>query len=247
MEHDRPVNDWSNAEFGFRIRGLTKGADWTLSHFYTRVDSPIIDGQRGLLELGKYVLGLPSDDVFTYPHFSSTAFTFAKPWDWTKSTIRGEVVLNTNRYYQYGQFKKKKADLLTVAIAWGRNNMVPWLSYWNKSRSVSTTLTWFHYRLFGHEYNKATGEFLVWESGPGKRDSTWNKLTLSIETGFVHDTIFTVFNFSYDFNGDNVVVGAIQYRPGDHWRWMLVYQQINELGHPGKLNNQVISSIRYEF
>ena len=247
MEHDRPANDWSNTEVGLRIKGYSFDTDWTLSHFYTRADSPIIDGRRGFNQFMNLALGLPvGNDIFTYPNYNSTAFTFQRTWDWLKSTIRGEVVLNSNKYYQYGTYKKKKCDLLTWAISWDRNNMVPWLSYWNRSRSVATSLTWLHYRLLGHKYNKSTGEFIAWEA-EGQRDSTWNKLTLSVETGFLYDTIYPVFNFAYDFNGDTTVVGALRYAPGDHWRWMVIYQQVNEMGHPGKLNDQVILSMRYEF
>jgi len=246
MEHDRPPNNWSNTEIGLRIRGYTWFTDWTLSHFYTRVDAPIIDGTKGFRQLMNMMLGLPvRDEIFTYPHYNSSAFTFSRPWDWLKSTIRGEIVLNSNKYYQYGQYRKKKADLLTCAISWDRANMVPWLSYWNRSRSVQTTLTWYHYRLLGHKYNKHTGEFINWESG--KKDSTWNKLTLGVETGFLYDTIYPVFNFAYDFNGGTTVVGALRYAPGDHWRWMVIYQQVNEEGEPGRLNDQVIFSMRYEF
>ena len=218
MEHDRPANNWNNAEFGFRIRGYTWDTDWTISHFYTRADTPIIDGKKGYKEMMNLMFGLPCDDVYTYPNYNSTAFTFSRPWDWLKSVIRGEFVLNTNKYYQYGQYKKKKCDLLTWAISWDRNNMVPFLSYWNRSRSVATSLTWYHYRLLGHKYNKDTGEYISWESG--KRDSTWNKLTLSIDTGFLYDTIIPIVNVVYDFNGGTTFVGMLRYKPGDRWIWM---------------------------
>jgi hypothetical protein len=222
QEHDIPTNDLSNTEIGFRIRGYTKGADWTLSNFYTRVDSPIIDGSKGFREFTRLLLlGYPTDDIYTYPHFNSTAFTVSRPWDWIKSTIRAEAVLNTNKYYPYGTFSKQKAALLTTA------------------------LTWLHYRLFGHKFNKATGEFISWESG--KRDSTWNKLTLTTATGFIYDTLITQLQLVYDFNGNTTVVGALVYRPGDHWIWKVIYQQINEAGEPGRMQDQMIFSMRYEF
>jgi hypothetical protein len=65
-------------------------------------------------------------------------------------------------------------------------------------------------------------------------------------TGFDFYTIIPVFNFVYDCNGGTTVVGALTYQPGDHWSWMVSYQQINEQGI-GRYQNQVTFSMRYEF
>ena len=249
-EHDKPANDSSNMEFGLRIRGYTWGTDWALSCFYSRRDTPIVNGQKGSQELLKYVLGLPSDDVYTYPHYTSTALTFSRPWNWLKSTIRGEVVLNSGISYQYGDKNetitaKKKRDLISVAISWDRDNMVPWFSYWNKSRSVITSLTWYHYHLLGHEHNKATGEYIWWESEL-HRDSTWDVMTLGIGTGLFQDTLVIMGNFAYDFNGGTTIVGILRYKPGDRWVYQLMYQQFNEQG-TARMANQVNFTLRYDF
>jgi hypothetical protein len=259
QRQDTPANDWNNTEFGLRIRGQTKGTDWTISTFYTRNDSPIIDGANGASNLQKLIInraieqfGLPISKrkvgkIFTYPRYQSTACTFARPWSWAKSVIRGEIAFNSGVDYNLGNSRIER-DLLTTAISWDRDNMVPWLSYWNRSRSVTTSVTWYNYKLFGHERG------MTWEAETaGLNHSTWNKLTVSAETGFLYDTIYPVFNFVYDCNtGATTVVGALRIAPGDHWRWLLVYQQVNEVedatGHDiGRYQNQVIFSMRYEF
>lgn len=259
QRRDTPPNDWNNTEFGLRIRGQTKGTDWTISTFYTRNDSPIINGANGASNLQKLILngiidqsGLPITkrkvgQIFRYPRYQSTAFTFARPWSWAKSVIRGEVALNSGVDYNVGTDRIER-DLLTTAISLDRDNMVPWLSYWNRSRSVVTSFTWYNYKLFGHEHG------MTWEAeSAGLSHSTWNKLSFSAETGFLYDTIYPVFNFLYDCNtGATTVVGALRIAPGDHWRWLLVYQQVNEVEDAtgkdiGRYQNQIIFSMRYEF
>jgi hypothetical protein len=126
--------------------------------------------------------------------------------------------------------------------------MIPWFSYWNNSRSVGTSLTWYHYKLFGFEKG------ILWEEGlPGVKKSAWDKLTLSVDTGFYRDTIILAFNMAYDATNKNTTLaGAIRFAPGDHWRWMVVYQQINQVKNSagqdvGRYQNQLIFSMRYEF
>jgi hypothetical protein len=260
---DAPTNDASNIEVGGRLRGNTWGTDWTLSTFYTRLDSPIFDGAKGVANqqaivmnkvIKTFALPMPKSKigrVYTYPHYLSSAITFAKPWDWAKSVIRGEIVLNSSREYNSNypiQNKTVTRDLFTSALTWDRKNMIPWFSYWNNSRSVGTSLTWYHYKLFGFEKG------ILWEEGlPGVKKSAWDKLTLSVDTGFYHDTIIPAFNMAYDATNKNTTLaGAIRFAPGDHWRWMVVYQQINQVKNSagqdvGRYQNQLIFSMRYEF
>jgi hypothetical protein len=215
QREDAPTNDASNIETGLRIRGVTFGTDWTISTFYTRLDSPIYNGAQGYANsqqmvlnkaIGEFGLPIPKKNVgqvFIYPHYLSSAFTFSKPIDWAKSVIRGEVVLNSNKEYNWfsSDFKECKTltrDLLTTALTLDR------------------------------------------------------KLSIQIDTGFYHDTIVPALNFLYDCNGNTTVSGALRFAPGDHWRWMVVYQQINESRNSagkdiGKYQDQVIFSMRYEF
>jgi hypothetical protein len=252
QRHDVPTNDASNIEAGLRIRGYTWGADWTISTFYTRIDSPIFNGAKGFANSQALISKRRVGQIYTYPHYLSSAITFSKPWDWAKSVIRGEIVLNSNKEYNFfssnfQQCKTVTRDLLTTAVTWDRKNMVPYLSSWNNSRSVSTSITWYHYKLFGHDRG------ISWEAGvPGYTESSWDKISLQIDTGFYHDTIIPYFNFAYDVNGPTTLVGAIRFAPGDHWRWTISYLQYNEVEDVtgkdvGKYQNQVIFSMRYEF
>ena len=247
MRRDEPPTNLKNLEIGLRIKGsadIGEGIDWCVSHFYTRLDSPLIDEQEGFSNFTRLALGLPTrGDVYTYPFYNSTAFTFTTTWNWIGSDIRGECVYNSNRDYQYGQSDIKEKDLVTAALRIGRSTMIPWISEWNRSTAFTLSLTCYQYWLLNHDYNKQTGEYIVGETG---RDSTLTKFTFSASTGFFFYTLIPVFNFVYDTNGNTTVVGALVYQPGDHWQWMASYQQINELG-AARYQDQVIFSARYEF
>jgi hypothetical protein len=254
---DAPSDSLDNFEAGLRIKGywaLGDGVDWAISHFYTRLDSPLIDGIKGYRRNLRLVLGLPAGGkVYTYPNYSSTAFTFATTvGGWVKSSIRGECVYNTNKDYQYGassfsSYKIREKDLIATALTISRNTMVPYISnglFGNVGRSVSITLTWYQYWLLNHVYNRKTNEYIIWDSGT--KDSSWTKFTLSLSTGFWFDRIIPLFNLAYDVNGPTTVVAGIVFAPGDHWQWMASYQQVNEVKY-GEYQNQVIFSARYEF
>jgi len=247
QRRDEPEDSFNNIEFGARIRGkssIGEGIDWTISYFYTRLDSPLVAESKGYRRLNRIILGLqPGGKVYSYPYYNSFAFTFATTWDKIGSSVRGESTLNTKRDYQYGSYKIKERDLLTVALQLSKETMVPWLSEWNRSTAVSITLTAYQYWLLNHEFNKHTGDYIQGETG---KDASLTKFTLTMSTGFLFYTVIPMLNLIYDTNGKTSVVAALVYKPGDHWQWMCSYQQLNEQGI-ARYQDQVIFSIRYEF
>lgn len=255
QRRDTPPDTLKNLEIGLRIRGYSnigEGVDWTLSHFYTRLDTPIIDGAEGQSNLiGLILSGRQRRTIWAYPHYNSTAFTFSTTWNKIGSAIRGECAYNTNRDYNYGTAANnvsstKEKDLLTIALTLDRKTMIPWLSYWNRSRTVDFSFTFYQYWLLNHQYDKSTGEYILWESGT--RDSSWTKFSLSATTGFFFDSLITRLNLSYDVNGNNLIMPMIVYAPGDHWQWVATYQQFNKgRGSETRYANQVLLSARYEF
>ncbi len=248
QRRDAPDDGIRNFEIGLRIRGywgIAEGIDWTISHFYTRLDTPLIAEEEGFARLFAMQLGFaPNGKVYTYPHYNSTAFTFSTTWDKIGSSIRGECVYNTNRDYQYGTYDIKEKDLITTALTFNRSTMVPYLSDWNRSTAVEISLTLFQYWLLNYEHDRSTSDSIRWESGT--RDPTWTKFSLSLSTGFFFYTLIPLINIVYDINGNTTVVGGVAYQPGDHWQWMVNYQQVNERG-PARYQDQVIFSVRYEF
>ena len=255
MLHERrantPANTWKNFELGMRLRGLSWGTDWTASVFYTRADSPIVDGTKGFNNLQTIInnkvngVNNPYGNVYDYPRYTSVAFTFSRPVDVLKSTLRGELVGNIDRDYNYGAFRRKQCNLWTAALSWDRNNFVPFISEWNRNRAISSTLTYYHYKLVGYHHDRLTGEYIRWENG--RNDDTWDKITLTLSTGIYYDTILPAINILYDFHGNTTFLGQLKFAPGDHWRLTLIYQQVNEAGRVGHLSDQVICQIKYCF
>ena len=247
-EHDKPGNDWNNAEWGIRIRGYSFDADWTLAYFNSRLDSGLIARDKGNAQVLNAIFGLPvKDRIYRFPRYHSLGFTFARAVPKIKSTIRGEAVFN-HRDYQYGpagtasDIRSKK--LLVTALAVDHNLFIPWLTPLNRMRHMSATITWYHYKLIGHKYNKHTGEFIQGETG---RDSSLDTIDLMLQYGFYWDYILPTFSVAYDFNGGTSIMGVLKYAPGDHWRFQVSYQQQNEKGRNAHMQDQVMFSVQYEF
>jgi len=253
---DAPKDGIDSFEIGLRIRGYTpvmEGIDWTISHFYTRLDTPLVDKEQGFRNMTRMFLGGGSKGrIYTYPHYNSTAATFSTTWNRIGADIRGECAYNTNRDYNYGtgpqeSYKIKKKDLVTTAITISKPTMIPYIStrlFGNRSRTVDIKLTWYQYWLLNHEHDRATDEYVQWESG--NRDSRWTKFSLELATGFFYDTLNPFVNISYDTNGPLTFIGGLMYMPGDHFIWMLIYQQYNEAGMM-RYQNQVTFSVTYNF
>jgi hypothetical protein len=253
MQHDAPGNDWNNSEWGMKIRGLTFDTDWSLQYFYGRQDNALINGQRGFGQFLNLLFGLPlTDEIFTFPHFHSAAFTFARAVPAIRSVVRGETSL-TWKDYQYGTFEIKSKKLLVTALSIDRSVYVPWLTPNNRMRFLSTSITWFHNECIDHKYDKATGAFIAWEPGNAPRDakyakdSSWDTIFLMLDYGFRYDTILPSFYITYDFNGGTSLLSTLKYAPGDHWRYLVSHQQTNEQGRNAHMQDQVMFSIQYEF
>jgi hypothetical protein len=256
QKDDAPGRNLDNFEIGLRIRGyshLWEGIDWTLSQFYTRLDSPLLNGKKAQNKLlGLALFGInPKGKMYTYPRYNSTAFTSSTTWKRIGADIRAEIAYNTNVNYQYGTtqtaYKIKEKDLITSAITISRKTMVPYISdrlFWNRSRAVDIALTWYEYHLLRYEHDRSTGEYIQWDSG--HKHSYWRKFTLQLSQGFFNDTLTTIFGFVYDTQGPTTVQGGFMFMPGDHWQWLVLYQQLNEQGI-AKYQDQVIFSMRYDF
>jgi hypothetical protein len=248
MRKDEPDQfNIDGVEVGLRIKGnanIGPGLDWTLSNFYTRADSGIINGQKGFYNLlVGTILDLPfkafRGKAFTYPWYNSTAATFMTTLDKIKTTLRGEVLYNSRVKYQAGTYDIKQRDVFTSAITLKRNTMVPFISEWNKQRSFTLTATWYFYKLMNHDKD------IHWESYD--RKSYKNSIEFMAETGFWFDRILPYFYINTNLNkGSNTIVGGLIFQPGDHWQWQLTYQHLEAAG-AGKYQSQAIFSTRYEF
>jgi len=251
QRRDAPSSSWNNCEVGLRIRGYStigEGVDWYLSHFYTRLDSPLINGASGQTNLLLLMLlGDTSRKVWTYPRYNSTAFSFSTTSSKIRSAIRGECAFNTSRDYNYGTAANsvsaiKQRRLLTTALTFDRKTMVPWISDMNRNEPFSLSFTWYQYYMFDHEHNKATGEYIIGETG---KDSSQTKFSFTASTTFLFSTLTTVFNIAYDTNGSRTLMPQLVYMPTFHWQFVLFYQDLNK--HLDKYGSQVGLSVKYEF
>ena len=261
MKSDVPANDIASTEFGLRLRGTTGQWDWTVSSFYTRLDTPIVDGRQGVYNRNVLIYnqwaaanGKPlkkQNKIYTYPFYLSNAVTFSVPYDPLKIVMRGEIVFNTNKEFNYGRSSYKVTrDTMTSAISIDRTIIVPYLSAWNRNRSVSSATTWTHYQIFGYRRNNKTRESIAWDTT--QRESYFDTFTTSFATdffwGWFSPSIAGTFNTS---NSALTLSYSVRIAPGDHWRWTIIYQdtQNSKAGNvdTGRFSDQVILTARYEW
>jgi len=258
MSRDAPHDGLDMLEFGFRIRGyadVLEGIDWTLSYFYTRADTPLFDGLDGFNNLLPIFFGgVPSGKVYEYPRYSSTAFTFSTTWDPLKLTIAGECAYNTDVDYQYGAslptaYKQKDKDIIATALTVSRKFQVPFLSNneFLKTRrdSLTFSLTWYHWKLLNHEYDKSTGEYVMWNGA--KRDSSNDTFSIYASMNLFYTKLIPVIQGNYDVNGSVNTTYVLVYMPGDRIQYAATYVKYYEVSKLSRMNDQVVLSIRYEF
>jgi len=249
MEHDKPGNDWNNAEWGIRIRGITCDTDWNLFYFRSRIDDGLVNGSRGASQMLNAILGVPiTDRIYRFPHYHIAGFSFSRAVAPIRSVIRGEIALNF-KDFQYGSGPTasgiRTRKLLITALTIDRKIFIPWLTPWNRMRYLGASITWYHYALLGHKHDKGTGAYVIWDKT--NRDSSKDTLSMMFDYGFYWDYILPTFQFAYDFNGTTTLAYILKYAPGDHWRFQVSYQQKNEQGRTAHMQDQMMFSIQYEF
>ena len=253
---DAPKDGHQCFEIGMRIRGYSsifEGIDWTISHFYSRLDTPLVDGDRGASNIVKMMFGGRSRDgkTYTYPYYNSTALTASTTWDAIGAAVRTECAYNTNRDYQYGTSSVsggiKEKDLITATLKFSFSGiMVPYYSdrmFGNKNRAMSFSLTFSQYWMKNHEYNKHTGEYIMGET---KKDPRLSKVAWAAMWFFNNDEWIVNYFGSYDSNSRGSHITGLMYKPDDHWTFSASYMKMAEAGI-SRYMDQVVLNVRYEF
>jgi len=173
-----------------------------------------------------------------YPWYTSYASTFSRPL--AGGILSGEFVYNADKEYaKAGDIRLKEKDMFVSAIGYDKNFNWAWLNKINKGVSLITNITWYHYKLFDFDH-------VTWDSK--QPESSWDKISIKLQTSFFDHTLLTGIQGTYDFNGGTDYVARLMYFPGDHFFYEVSYQQINENeAYPDNVGNQVIFNIRYEF
>jgi len=252
---DAPKDGHRCFEAGLRIRGyanIGEGVDWVVSHFISRLDTPLVDGARGAGNIINMMFGLPLDgNTYRYPYYNSTAFILNTTWDKIGAAIRTECAYNTNRDYQYGTSSVsggiKEKDLITATIKFSFSGiMVPFYSdrmFGNKNRAMSLSITFSQYWMKNHEHDKSTGEYIMGETG---KDARLSKIAWAAMWYFYNDEYIVNYFGSYDSNSKGSHIVGLTYMPSDHWEFSVSYMKMAEAGI-SRYMDQVVLEARYEF
>jgi hypothetical protein len=240
MRRDAP--GWSltkNYEYGFRMRGYTRGVDWTIMYYNSRTDAPIADpnkvggffAQYLLAGIGATITGStinpewPGYRVFKYKRsqvVGGTAQMFAQK-------LHGSI-LKMEWFYEIGTpfnkgprgsssgvYEETRRDVLGIAFNYADKYAIPWFTQSRlcTGKQLEVSLTYFWEKIMNHDHD------LVQDARyhrPG--DSTADVITLFFMQAMFNQTINLVFSGSYYPHIDKwMAIPTFSYTfPGEHWR-----------------------------
>jgi hypothetical protein len=274
MYRDAPGWNWSNWEFGLRVRGNTLGVDWTLLYWNARDDSPVAHprrissltlpfistasrtgpgGQPGLL-----TLDWPDFKVFYYKRYQTVGGTtqvfVPKLWD---TVWRTEWFIEINRPLNKGTHGNKgsiygwtRRTIWGAAVEVSKALDIPWFtsSKIACNRMLDVRLTYFREQVINHDHDLTLdSREYAWTN------STNDSVILFMKQDMFHNIVVFVCTANYYLRTKKwMAVPSFGYVfPGIHWRFDLGYAAY---GGPQRRwvpssdkNDKLVMRVRYEF
>lgn len=229
-KHDAPprLRSLRYYQWGMRLRGYTKGVDWTLQYFDsvdfipTAIPDRLNNAATRFFGFGK--TDRRFDKYFNYERTRYVGGSFQYPEErWVKGMLRGEVSYQIGKHYnlwdpkagdidQVLQDKVVQRDAVGYGIAIDRPILWPWLMKYNDARKLDLTFQVFQDWILRHQR-----ELVI--SGRGKGDRNTTSLTIQLMTYWFKQELTTVWKSLYDTSGYGYNVLSAVYAPGDHWRY----------------------------
>lgn len=237
---DSPTWNWSNWEFGFRVRGYTWGVDWTLLYWNARDDTPVMNPkyflsfsmpfiQSGIRTAIRGAWVPPPDwpdyKVFYYKRYQTVGGTaqafLPKLWD---TVWRLEWFFEIGRPLMKGThgdsgavYDWTRRNILGLALQCNKKFKIPWFtrSFIAKDFMLETSVTYGWEKVFNHDHDLVLND----------RNHHWTDSTNDVITLFMMQGLFNM-KFVFIFTGNYFLrvakwqaIPIISYIfPGQHWR-----------------------------
>ncbi len=264
-------SSWRDPAIGFRIRGFTRGFDWTIQFVNQRNPQGTYKTGKALeaqliAALGPGALGglVPrTKDVTNFQRYNSIGITFNRPIVSVFKLIPGTPVRMSGcvlRNEFIAEISKKGVDLVGInsvtrsynryanTIGWDGKIFLPWISQWNRGKLLSSSTQ------------------LAQEWVPSKKDSYqvfpfltysperhyWATMTQSLDYSFWNERILVGMYAAYQLTpGKSYVTLMTAFKPQFRWTYMVRYLNYTEgatvRGYPTGPLDTVTFDITYEF
>ena len=251
---------WGNPELGLRLRGFTKGFDWTLQYLHHRNDSPVTRSGMALDAALPALLGRGhTRDVMKYKFQHTFGATFNKPiggevpiipftsMRMSGLLLKGEFIWEKDRdiNQQVGSnVRVREIDRYAGVLGWDCKIFLPYITprFRNKLLTSKTQL------------------FMEWVPDRHRNDliSPWSAFrksghhfaafTQTFQYAFWHNRILPGFNLNYQLTDGSVACAwALIFKPTFKWTYSLIYSNYTEYGSETNNGDILVFDIIYEF
>jgi hypothetical protein len=187
----------SNGQVGERIRGTFWGWEFSLFHFYHKVDSAVytFDPSHAPLPLR-----------FQWPRVNTVGGTFNVFEKFTSIVFRGETAFTIDQPFS-SRFSDRIIERNTIAwmLGFDRPTMLPWL---NSTTSFFISGQWFHKIILNHDPD-IIDPVIAYH----KRQDIFSLL---VNTSYWHNRITPQFLGVYDIMGNGFWQPSIKYSPNQY-------------------------------
>jgi hypothetical protein len=272
MRRDAP--GWSlrhNYEWGLRVRGYTRGVDWTLLYFNTLSDTATMDPARSLpfaaayarAALWSHLAGavrnpvLPGYRVFRYKRyqvFGGTAQTHVARlrgsiWRLEWFYERGQRFNRTpGGYYGAPAVDEVRRDTAGIGLNCADKLRLPWITpVLCADKQLEVSLTLFHEKIFNYDRTLAVDPSRAHRRGADSATA----LIWTIIQPLRHQIWTLVFAGSYTADGMYFLMPMTSYAPGSLWRLetgaALFGDRSRRALHPYRNRDTLVVRIHYEW
>jgi len=253
---------WGNPDLGFRIRGFTKGFDWTFFYLNKRDNNPVVRTGRAiplqLSALSRSLFGRAEDDKW-YQRYNNVGFTFNRPISGKFALIPGTSAAmsgNVLKMEFIAELSKKATNLVGIAndvrsynryattIGWDGKIFIPGLTPWNRNKHLGSSTQ------LAMEWTQ--GKHKTYQVYPYVTYSldrhAWQTVTQSFDYGFWNDRILCGFYGAYTLTtGKKYYQIMTAFKPTFSWTFMIRYLDYVETTKQTENLDQVLFDITYEF
>jgi len=264
-------SSWRDPAVGLRVRGFTKGFDWTIQFMNQRNPQGTYKTGKALPAqlialLGPGALGgrVPlTKDVTNFQRYNSIGFTFNRPIPPVIPLIPGTPVRMSGCVLKnefIAELSKKCADLVGInsvtrsynryanTLGWDGKIYLPWISQWNRGKLLSTSTQ------LAQEWvpsKKSTYQIYPYNTYSPERHY-WATMTEALDYGFWNDRILVGMYAAYQLTpGKSYVTLMTAFKPTFKWTYMIRYLNYTEgstvKGYPTGPLDTVTFDITYEF
>ncbi|MFH0811945.1 MAG: DUF1302 family protein [Pseudomonadota bacterium] len=188
----------NNDEYGFRLRGVIKGAEVSVFDWYGRLDGGVVNLDHFI----GFLTGTHGVGFVDYPKFNSTGATLNWFDPWTRTVWRFEGSYNFEEPFNDSFFRIQRWDSLNFMIGFDRPT---WIRLLNPEQTWFLSFQWFHKNILDYKHSYG----LI---SPSQSNDQYQNIAIFLMTSGYKNNIYTpTLAVAYDLSGTWFVAPSFKY------------------------------------